>query len=62
MKKTSHQNFTNFIDAYILLTAFFFIIFVKALFSIFELFTYGFLKKEILTDKSKLGFDIKIIM
>tara|TARA_Y100000589_G_scaffold303608_1_gene316137 strand:+ start:2461 stop:2649 length:189 start_codon:yes stop_codon:yes gene_type:complete len=62
MRTTTHQNFNNFIDAYILLTAFLLIIFIEALFIIFELYTYGIFKKEILTDKSSLGFDIKIKM
>tara|TARA_Y100001978_G_C23619071_1_gene397520 strand:+ start:573 stop:761 length:189 start_codon:yes stop_codon:yes gene_type:complete len=62
MKNTSHQKFINFIDAYIILSAFFLIIFMEALFSIFELFTYGIFKKEILTERSNLGFDIKIKM
>ena len=62
MKTTSLQKFNNLIDAYIILTVFFLIIFIKALFSILELFTYGIFKKEILTERSKLGFDIKIKM
>ena len=60
MKTTSLQKFNSLIDAYIILTVFFLIIFIKALFSILELFTYGIFKKEILTERSKLGFDIKI--
>ena len=62
MKTTSLQKFNNLIDAYIILTVFFLIIFIKALLSILELFTYGIFKKEILTERSKLGFDIKIKM
>ena len=62
MKTTSLQKFNSLIDAYIILTVFFLIIFIKALFSILELFTYGIFKKEILTESSKLGFDIKIKM
>ena len=62
MKKSSDQKFNNFIDAYIILNAFFLIIFIEALFSLFGLFTYGIFKKEILTERSQLGFDIKIKM
>tara|TARA_Y100000589_G_scaffold256257_1_gene245374 strand:+ start:39 stop:227 length:189 start_codon:yes stop_codon:yes gene_type:complete len=62
MQNNSHQKFNNLIDAYILMTAFLLITFVKAIFSILELFTYGIFKKEILTESSKLGFDIKIKM
>ena len=62
MKNTSHNEFYNFIDAYIIITVFFFIFFIKSLFSLLEIFRYGIFKKEILTQSSKLGFDIKIKM
>ncbi len=62
MQNNSHQKFNNLIDAYILMTTFLLITFVKAIFSMLELFTYGIFKKEILTESSKLGFDIKIKM
>ena len=62
MKNTSHKKFNDFIDAYIILSAFFFLIFIKASLSLFEIFTYGIFKKETLTERSKLGFDIKIKM
>ena len=62
MKKTSPIKFNNIIDAYILFTIFFLTLSIKALFILFELFTYGIFKKEILTESSKLGFDITIKM
>ena len=62
MKNTSHIEFNNFIDAYIIITVFFFMLFIKSLLSLLELFRYGIFKKEILTKSSKLGFDIKIKM
>ena len=62
MKNTSPIKFNNFIDAYILFTIFFFTLSINALSVLFELFTYGIFKKEILTDRSKLGFDITIKM
>ena len=62
MKKTSPIKFNNFIDAYILFTIFFFTLSINALSVLFELFTYGIFKKEILTESSKLGFDITIKM
>ena len=62
MKNTSSINFNNIIDAYIIFTIFFFTLSVNALSSLFELFTYGIFKKEILTESSKLGFDITIKM
>ena len=62
MKNTSPTKFNNVIDAYILLTIFFFTLSINALSILFELFTYGIFKKEILTQSSKLGFDITIKM
>ena len=62
MNKTSPIKFNNIIDAYILFTIFFLTLSIKALFILFELFTYGIFKKEILTESSKLGFDITIKM
>jgi len=62
MKNTSPIKFNNVIDAYILFTIFFFTLSINALSVLFELFTYGIFKKEILTESSKLGFDITIKM
>ena len=62
MKNTSPTKFNNVIDAYILLTIFFFTLSINSLSVLFELFTYGIFKKEILTESSKLGFDITIKM
>ena len=61
MKNTSIK-FNNVIDAYIVFTIFFLTLSINALFILFELFTYGIFKKEILTESSKLGFDITIKM
>ena len=62
MNKTSPIKFNNIIDAYILFTIFFLTLSINALSVLFELFTYGIFKKEILTESSKLGFDITIKM
>ena len=62
MNKTSSIKFNNIIDAYILFTIFFITLSINALSVLFELFTYGIFKKEILTESSKLGFDITIKM
>tara|TARA_B100000900_G_scaffold56028_1_gene41852 strand:- start:128 stop:316 length:189 start_codon:yes stop_codon:yes gene_type:complete len=62
MKNTSPIKFNDVIDAYVIFTIFFFILSINALSSLFELFTYGIFKKEILTESSKLGFDITIKM
>ncbi len=62
MKNNSPVKFNNVIDAYILFTIFFLTLSINALSVLFELFTYGIFKKEILTESSKLGFDITIKM
>ena len=62
MKNTSPLKFNNVIDRYIIYTIFFLILLINAITSVFELFTYGIFKKEILTESSKLGFDITIKM
>ena len=62
MKNTSPIKFNNIIDGYILFTIFFFTLLINSLSILFELFTYGIFKKEILTESSKLGFDITIKM
>ena len=62
MKNTSPLKFNDVIDAYILFTIFFLTLSINALSVLFELFTYGIFKKEILTESSKLGFDITIKM
>ena len=62
MKNTSPIKFNNVIDAYVLFTIFFLTLSINALSVLFELFTYGIFKKEILTESSKLGFDITIKM
>lgn len=36
------------------------ILFIKSIKDLLEIFSYGFLKKEILTNESNIGFDIKI--
>ena len=62
MKNTSIIKFNDVIDAYIIFTIFFLTLSINALISLFEIFTYGIFKKEILTESSKLGFDITIRM
>ena len=62
MTNTSLIKFNDVTDAYIIFTIFFFILSINALISLFEIFTYGIFKKEILTESSKLGFDITIRM
>ena len=48
------------IDSIIIFLLFISVLIFESLKSLTELFTYGILKKEILTTKSNLGFDFKI--
>ena len=59
------NNFLNkkrnsLIDSIIILLLFVSVLIFESLRTLSELFTYGILKKEILTTKSNLGFDFKI--
>ena len=56
----NNKEFNKVVDIYIFTVIFFFILFFKSVRVLIEIFSYGFLKKEILTDKSNIGFDIKI--
>ena len=48
------------VDSIIIFFLLVFILIFESLKTLFGLFTYGILKKEILTTKSNLGFDFKI--
>tara|TARA_Y100001933_G_C18768549_1_gene467150 strand:- start:303 stop:488 length:186 start_codon:yes stop_codon:yes gene_type:complete len=52
----------SLIDNYILLTLFIIILLFQSIKTLLELFSYGILRKEVLTEKSNLGFDLKIRM
>ena len=52
----------NLIDNYIVFVILVFMLFLNAIKTLFELFSYGIYKKEILSLKSNLGFDLKIKM
>jgi len=60
--KAINQKNNLLVDNYIVFVLFIFILVFNALKTLFQLFTYGILKKEILTLKSDLGFDLKIRM
>ena len=50
------------VENYILIILFISILFFNSLKTLLELFSYGIYKKEILTLKSNLGFDLNIKM
>ena len=52
----------SLVDNYILFVLFIFILVFNAIKTLMGLFSYGIFKKEILTLKSNLGFDLKIKM
>ena len=56
--KTKKNN--SIVDKVVVFFLFSLVIFFKSLKTLSELFSYGILKKEILTTKSNLGFDVNI--
>tara|TARA_Y100001933_G_scaffold237481_1_gene260370 strand:- start:461 stop:646 length:186 start_codon:yes stop_codon:yes gene_type:complete len=58
----NNKEFNNVVDIYIFTVIFFIILFYKSLRVLIEIFSYGVLKKEILTNESNIGFDMKIKM
>ena len=58
----NNKEFNKVVDIYIFTVIFLIILFFKSLRVLLEVFSYGFFKKEILTEESNIGFDIKIKM
>ena len=56
------KEFNKVVDIYIFTVIFLIILFYKSVRVLIEIFSYGVLKKEILTEESNIGFDIKIKM
>ena len=56
------KEFNKVVDIYIFTVLFLLILFYKSVRVLIEIFSYGVLKKEILTEESNIGFDIKIKM
>ena len=54
------KEFNSLVDIYIFTIIFSIILFIKAFIDIIEIFSYGIFKKEILTEESMIGFDMKI--
>ena len=53
---------TDIVDSFIIFYLFLFVLSLEALKTLLGIFTYGFLRKEILTTKSNSGIDITIKM
>ena len=62
MPNESTKKQDSFSNDLIILFIFFTIAFFKSIKNLLEIFSYGIFKKEILTQQSSLGFDIKIKM
>ena len=58
----NNKEFNKVVDIYIFTVIFLIILFFKSLRVLLEVFSYGVLKKEILTEESNIGFDLKIKM
>ena len=60
MSKLDNKNKNLLVDNLIVFFLFTVVLVFKSFNTLSRIFTYGFLKKEILTTKSNLGLDIKI--
>ena len=58
----NNKKFNKLVDIYIFTVIFFILLFYKSVKVLLEIFSYGIFKKEILTAKSNVGFDMKIKM
>jgi len=56
----NNKEFNKVVDIYIFTVIFLIILFFKSVRVLLEVFSYGVLKKEILTEESNIGFDLKI--
>ena len=60
MNNLKNKSKNILVENFIILCLFFAFIIFKSIKTLLEIFSYGFLKKEVLTNKSDLGFDMKI--
>ena len=60
MSSLKNKDKNYLVENLIVFFLFIVVIFLKSLKTLSEIFSYGIFKKEILTTKSNLGFDIKI--
>ena len=58
----NNKKFNKIVDIYIFTVLFVMILLYESIGVLVEIFSYGILKKEILTEESDIGFDIKIKM
>jgi hypothetical protein len=60
MSNVENNSRNIIVENFIIFSLFTIVLVLKSLKTLSKIFTYGFLKKEILTTKSNLGVDIKI--
>ena len=60
MNNLSNEKKSSLVDPFIIFILFLFVLIFESIKTLSMLFTYGILRKEILTTKSNLGFDFKI--
>ena len=60
MDSTKIKVFSSLVDKVIIHVLVFIIVIFRSLKTLSQLFSYGIFKKEVLTSKSNLGFDLKI--
>ena len=60
MNNLSNEKKSSLVDTFIIFILFLSLLIFESIKTLSRLFTYGILKKEILTSKSNLGFDFKI--
>ena len=60
MSSLKNKDKNYLVENFIVFFLFIVFIFINSLKTLSEIFSYGIFKKEILTTKSNLGFDIKI--
>ena len=58
----NNKEFNKVVDIYIFTVIILIILFYKSVRVLLEVFSYGVLKKETLTEESNIGFDLKIKM
>ena len=60
MNNLSNEKKSSLVDTFIIFILFLSVLIFESIKTLSMLFTYGILRKEILTTKSNLGFDFKI--
>tara|TARA_Y100000589_G_scaffold258387_1_gene247720 strand:- start:479 stop:667 length:189 start_codon:yes stop_codon:yes gene_type:complete len=60
--ENNKRNSNKVVDIYVFTVIFLMILLYKSIKELLGIFSYGIMKKEILTEESNIGFDIKIKM